>query len=116
MTAMAIGEHHAALTAMPGAVNISLQAGDCLLYNPLNWHAASYLPSRVRVTFHGGWRHPELPYELETMRWGLDQNPRFADPSDMGPLGPCFDGQLSNLQKVMRRYGSPGLMEPVPRL
>ena len=47
-------------------------------------------------------------------RWGLDQNPWFADPSYMGPLGPYFDGQLSNLQKVMRRYGSPGLMEPEP--
>jgi len=69
--AMPVGEHSDALMAMPGAANIVLQAGDCLLYNPLNWHAASYLPSRVRATFHGGWRHPDLPYELETMRWAL---------------------------------------------
>ena len=103
-----VGEHAVALGAVPGAKNVILMAGDCLLYNPLNWHAVSYLPSRIRATFHGGWRHPTLPYELETMRWGLDQNPWFADTSYMGSdLGCYYGGQLNNLQKVMRRFGKP---------
>ena len=105
---MPVDEHADALAAMPEAKNIVLMAGDCLLYNPLNWHAVSYLPSRVRATFHSGWRHPALPFELETMRWGLDQNPWFSDTSYMGrDLGRYYGGQLTNLQKVMRHFGSP---------
>eukprot|EP01052_Picozoa_sp_SAG31_P025481 SAG31_NODE_2235_length_6123_cov_2.723274_9_plen_175_part_00 len=105
-----LAEHSAALSKMPGAVNIKLRAGDCLLYNPLTWHAVSYLPSRVRATFHGGWRHPDLPYEFEAMRWGLAQNPWFAKPAYMGHLGRYFGAQLSHLRGVMRRY-APELME-----
>ena len=89
-------------------------AGDCLLYNPLNWHAVSYLPSRVRATFRR-WRHPALPYQLETMRWGLNQNPWFADTSYMGrDLGRYHGGQVSNLQKVMTLRYPEGNHNTVP--
>jgi hypothetical protein len=56
-------EHHASLSGMPGSINVPLQAGDCVLYNSLIWHAASYLPAAVRprATFHSGWRHPDVP-------------------------------------------------------
>jgi ectoine hydroxylase-related dioxygenase (phytanoyl-CoA dioxygenase family) len=102
-----LAEHEAALSGMPGAARVDLKAGDCLLYNPLIWHAASYVPAseRARATFHGGWRHPRLPFELETMRWGVDQNPWFADCGYMGvDLGPYLGGQMRQAQRVMRRF------------
>ena len=103
---MPVAEHEAALRGMPGAVNVVLKAGSCLLYNPLLWHGASYVPSweRPRATFHGGWRHPALPYQLTTMRWGLEHNPWLAKPEYMGDLGPYFGAQLGNLHRVMRHF------------
>ena len=55
-----------------GSIHVPLAAGDCLMYNSMIWHAASYVPSAVRprATLHSGWRHPQMPYRFETMRWG----------------------------------------------
>ena len=48
---------------------------------------------------------PQLPFELETMRWGVDQNPWFADCGYMGvDLGPYLGGQMRQAQRVMRRF------------
>ena len=106
---LAVANHKAALERMPGGNCVDMQAGDCLLYNPLSWHGASYVsaavasdllaawsrtspnclhfgavqdPTRVRATFHGGWRHPDMPYLFEAMRWGIDQNPWYRQHAD----------------------------------
>lgn len=38
--------------AMPGAVNLLLEAGDLALYRPIAWHTGFYAPHRKRLTLH----------------------------------------------------------------
>jgi hypothetical protein len=47
-------------SSMPGAVRITLQAGDLVLYRNLGWHLGSYLPYRKRATLHCGANAPEF--------------------------------------------------------
>ena len=51
---------HDYCSAMPGAVQIMLNAGDLLLYRNLAWHLGSYLPYRKRATLHGNATTPEF--------------------------------------------------------
>ncbi len=51
---------HDYCTAMPGAVQVVLNAGDLLLYRNLGWHLGSYLPYRKRATLHCSATTPEF--------------------------------------------------------
>lgn len=51
---------HQYATGMPGAVQVTLQAGDLLLFRNLGWHLGSYLPYRKRATFHFNAVTPEM--------------------------------------------------------
>ncbi len=53
---------------MPGAVQLTLQAGDIALYRSIGWHIGSYVPYRKRATLHCSavtpeylafWKHSE---------------------------------------------------------
>ena len=89
---------------MPGALNVKLTAGDCLLYNPLLWHAAEYRPEWKRCTLHGGWKDVDLLDRFSLLRWGLAHNPWLLDPGYMGDLGPNFGPQLARFQQAVERY------------
>jgi hypothetical protein len=109
--ALPLPEHEPLLKRMPGGQCVRMRAGDSLLYNPLLWHGASYDPGRVRATFHGGWRHPDLPYQLSSMRWGLNHNPWLLQeqgeepPPYTGSLGRYFGGQLRQHRQLARHFG-----------
>jgi hypothetical protein len=90
--------------AMPGAVHVHLAAGDCLLYNPLLWHAAEYRPQWKRCTLHGGWKDPGLLDRFELLRWGLGHNPWLLKPDYLGDPGPYLTPQLRRYQEAVRRY------------
>lgn len=47
-------------SGMPGALRITLQAGDLVLYRNLGWHLGSYLPYRKRATLHCSATTPEF--------------------------------------------------------
>lgn len=89
---------------MPGAVNVRLKAGDCLLYNPLLWHAAEYRPEWKRCTLHGGWKDVRLLEKFSLLRWGLSHNPWLLEPDYMGDLGPHLGPQLARYQQAARTY------------
>jgi hypothetical protein len=92
------------LPGMPGARHVPLEAGDCLIYNPLLWHAAEYAPARTRATLHGGWRDAAAVDDFRALRWGLEHNPWLMDPSYLGDLGPYFGPQLARFQAAARRH------------
>jgi hypothetical protein len=46
--------------AMPGAVQLVLEAGDFALYRPNGWHIGNYAPYRIRATIHDGAWKPEV--------------------------------------------------------
>ncbi len=89
---------------MPDALNVKLSAGDCLLYNPLLWHAAEYRPEWKRCTLHGGWKDPRLVDRFSLLRWGLAHNPWLLEPHYMGELGVNFGQQLARYQEAVRQY------------
>lgn len=39
--------------SMPGAVQLSLEPGDCAFYRNTLWHMGSYDPFKTRATLHG---------------------------------------------------------------
>jgi len=45
--------------AMPGAVQLCLNAGDFAIYRPTAWHLGNYVPYRKRATLHDGAMTPE---------------------------------------------------------
>jgi hypothetical protein len=92
------------LRAMPGAAYAPLTAGDCLIYNPVIWHAAEYDPARKRATLHGGWRDARAIDEFRALRWGLEHNPWLMDPTYLGDLGPYFGPQLEQFNDAARRH------------
>ena len=53
--------------AMPGAVQLVLEAGDFALYRPNAWHIGNYAPYRKRATLHDGVWKPETRAWYE--RW-----------------------------------------------
>jgi hypothetical protein len=91
---------------MPGALNVKLTAGDCLLYNPLLWHAAEYRPEWKRCTLHGGWKDVRLLEQFSLLRWGLGHNPWLLEPDYMGELGENLGPQLKRYQKAVRTYAA----------
>ncbi|MGH7144479.1 MAG: phytanoyl-CoA dioxygenase family protein [Planctomycetota bacterium] len=92
------------LAGMPGAINVKLQAGDCLLYNALIWHGAEYNPARKRATLHGGWRDAAAVDRHPALRWGIRHNPWLMHPDYIGELGPFFGPQLGRYQGMVRQY------------
>ncbi len=92
--------------AMPGAINVQLAAGDCLLYNPLLWHAAEYRPAWKRCTLHGGWKDVRLLETFSLLRWGLSHNPWLLEPGYMGELGRNLGPQLKRYQEAVRTYAA----------
>ncbi|MBA2481300.1 MAG: phytanoyl-CoA dioxygenase family protein [Planctomycetes bacterium] len=92
------------LSGMPGAINVVLAAGDCVLYNPLLWHAAEYRPEWIRTTLHGGWRKTEMMYAFEAMRWGLEHNPWLLEPSYLGDAGTFLGPQLARYAEAVRHF------------
>ncbi|MBA2481737.1 MAG: phytanoyl-CoA dioxygenase family protein [Planctomycetes bacterium] len=92
------------LAGMPGAIQVTMQAGDCLLYNPLLWHAAEYRPERVRATLHGGWRTEGMADRFSPCRWGLEHNPWLQEPSYLGDPGRFFGPQLARYNDESRRW------------
>lgn len=92
------------LAGMPGAKHVRLNAGDCLLYNAIIWHAAEYNPAWKRATLHGGWRNAAAIHDLKPLRWGSTHNPWLLHPDYMGDLGPFFGPQLQRYQKMVRQY------------
>jgi hypothetical protein len=92
------------LGGMPGCVHVALKAGDCLLYNPVIWHAAEYRPDWKRATLHGGWRDAAKVDAYRALRWGLEHNPWLMQPSYLGDLGANFRPQLERYQGQVRRH------------
>jgi hypothetical protein len=45
--------------AMPGAMNLVLEAGDFAMYRPIGWHTGNYAPHRRRMTLHHHITTPE---------------------------------------------------------
>ncbi len=95
---------HEVISNMPGAVNVQLNAGDCLLYNPVIWHSAIYKPEWKRATLHGAWKDPQIVDKFESQRWGIDHNPWFEDPGYMGELGDFFGPSLEKFRAFMEVY------------
>jgi hypothetical protein len=90
---------------MPGAINVHLRAGDCLLYRPIIWHAAEYRPERKRATFHGGWTDPDMIDRFECCRWGFDKNPSVLRSDHLvDGLGAYFGPQLERWRAAVRRH------------
>lgn len=46
--------------SMPGALQVTLQAGDLVLYRNTAWHMGNYVPYRRRATLHGQADTPEF--------------------------------------------------------
>ena len=46
--------------SMPGAIRLSMDAGDFVLYHPNGWHTGNYLPDRRRATIHDFAPHPDV--------------------------------------------------------
>jgi hypothetical protein len=92
------------LGGMPGSMHVPLRAGDCLLYNPIIWHAAEYRPEWRRATLHGGWRDAAKVDRFRALRWGLDHNPWLMKPNYLGDLGSNFGPQLSRFQAQVRQH------------
>ena len=90
---------------MPGAINVQLKEGDCLLYNPLLWHAAEYHPDWIRCTLHGGWKDYSLLETFDLLRWGLTHNPWLKSPDYLGPLGRYLGPQLARYNEAAARWG-----------
>jgi hypothetical protein len=99
---LAVDDHP--LSGMPGAIHAKLKAGDCLVYNPLIWHAAEYRPEWRRATLHLGYRTPGVVDALAICRWGLNQNPWLLEPDYLGKLGPYFGPALGQMQNAIRKY------------
>jgi ectoine hydroxylase-related dioxygenase (phytanoyl-CoA dioxygenase family) len=55
--------------AMPGAIRVSMDAGDFLLYHPDGWHIGVYLPDRRRLTLHDYAPTPELKDWYQRAGW-----------------------------------------------
>lgn len=91
------------LPGMPGAHHAVLAAGDCLLYNPVLWHAAEYVAGARRATLHGTWKPAAHVERYKALRWGLGHNPWLLEPGYLGDLGPHVGAQLPRLQAAMRR-------------
>ncbi|MCJ8329625.1 MAG: phytanoyl-CoA dioxygenase family protein [Lentisphaeria bacterium] len=89
---------------MPGCMNVRLSAGDCLLYDSMLWHAATYEPDVKRATLHGGFRQPGLSEEMKAHRWGLDHNDSLLDPGYLGELGPYFGPQLERFLELKKMF------------
>jgi hypothetical protein len=51
--------------AMPGAVQLVLNAGDYAIYRPVGWHIGNYTPYRKRATLHDHVVHPEYAAFLD---------------------------------------------------
>ncbi len=96
--------HRGDPAAMPGAFNVQLRAGDCLLYQPIIWHAAEYRPEWKRATFHGGWMDPEMVDRFATCRWGFDKHPSLIRGEHLGELGPYYGPQLARYRAAALRY------------
>ncbi|MDA0841028.1 MAG: phytanoyl-CoA dioxygenase family protein [Planctomycetota bacterium] len=93
------------LSGMPAAIHVNLKAGDCLLYNPMLWHAAEYRPEWKRATMHGGWKRKEGPDRFAAMRWGFNHNPwLFGDLSYLGDPGPYFGPQLERYRQSVANH------------
>ena len=83
------------LSGMPGAINVSLNAGDIALYNNQIWHAAEYLQANKRATLHGAFKIEAQVHRFESSRWGLTHNPWLQEPAYLGEPGPFFGPQLA---------------------
>lgn len=105
-TAKFLANEPAGLGAMPGSLHVTLAAGDCLLYNPMLWHAAEYPAGRIRATLHGGYRRPDMVHRFRNSRWGLQDNPFLADPSYLGTLGPWFGPQAARYAALAAQYAA----------
>lgn len=95
-------------SGMPGSILVKLSAGDCLMYNPMIWHAAEYRPEWKRATLHGGYKDPSLVPQFEAMRWGIRDNPWLEKPDYLGDLGPYFGRQVKHYQHFARVYAKEG--------
>ena len=82
---------------MPGAMNVVLEAGDCVIYNSMMWHASESRPEWKRATLHRDWTKTRAVREHAAMRVGADVNAwMFSDASHMGTdLGEYFGPQRS---------------------
>jgi len=62
--------------AMPGAVQLRLNAGDFAMYRPIGWHTGNYTPSKKRATLHDALF--TLVYEKWWRQWISGGSPRWT--------------------------------------
>ncbi|MCJ8332604.1 MAG: phytanoyl-CoA dioxygenase family protein [Lentisphaeria bacterium] len=93
-----------ALSGMPGSMQVKLKAGDCLLYNPLMWHAAEYKPEVKRATLHGGFKSVPLLRRFKNLRWGVQHNPWLQEPDYLGDLGPYLGPGMKHQRELALLY------------